>query len=301
MAIDRLAVYTTVYPGVEPYLGDWYRSILSQSDSDFDLWVGVDSLGLDQFSAALGREPEDVNLIIHRHSSPAQIRENAIESLVQSYDAVVFVDSDDLLYPTRVAAVRAALQEHDLIGCALKIIDTQGQELGLTFAPPPGQAIASLLPCYNVFGLSNTAYRTEVLRRCLPIPADCVCIDWLLATRAWALGAGMHFDRVPQMAYRQHGANTARVLLPFTAEQVMGAASRVCNHYVCLLAAGWPLPTAHRQVIEAARERAERFHGSISQSPDRLNRYVEALNQLTPEYIWWWCVAHPNLEEIWEN
>lgn len=301
MAIDRLAVYTTVYPGVEPYLQDWYQSILSQSDSGFDLWVGIDSLSLDQFNAALGDQPQAMNVIANRNLSPAQIRQNAIALLVEKYDGVIFVDSDDLLYPTRVAAVRAALQAHDLTGCALRIVDDRGQELGMTFAPPSGETLESLLPRYNVFGLSNTAYRSDVLRGCLPIPADCICIDWLLATRAWALGAKLYFDRVPRMAYRQYSANIARVLLPFTAAQVTQAAERVCNHYACLLGAGWPLPLSHQPVIDAARARAEEFYSAISESPVRLDRYVEALNQLTPEYIWWWCVAHPNLEEIWKN
>ena len=39
-----LAVYTTIYPGVEPYLGDWYRSLCQQTDQEFQLWIGLDHL-----------------------------------------------------------------------------------------------------------------------------------------------------------------------------------------------------------------------------------------------------------------
>ena len=44
---------------------------------------------------------------------------------------------------------------------------------------------------------------------------------------------------------------------------------------------------------------AASFHATVAHSADTLARYVEALNQLTPDYVWWWCVAHPCLEEIW--
>ena len=34
---ERLAVYTTVYPGVEPFLAEWRASLRAQTDGDFDL------------------------------------------------------------------------------------------------------------------------------------------------------------------------------------------------------------------------------------------------------------------------
>lgn len=301
MAIDRLAVYTVAHPGVSPYLAQWYRSVLAQTDNDFDLWVSVDSLSPEEFVDALEVEPSALNILVARDLSPAQLRQEAIQMLVEDYSAIIFVDSDDLLYPTRVESARTALQSHDLVGCALRIINEEGHELGIVFAPAVEENIESLLPRYNIFGLSNTAYRSATLRQCLPIPADCVCIDWLLATRAWAIGADLHFDRVPEMAYRQYSANTARVLLPFTTEQIVKSAERVLNHYHCVLSNGWELPVAHKSIIETAGDRAESFHRAMTESPSTLNRYVEALNEMDPQYIWWWCVAHPNLEEIWKN
>ena len=41
----RIGVYTTVYPGVEPYLLDWYRSLRQQTDQEFQLWIGLDMIG----------------------------------------------------------------------------------------------------------------------------------------------------------------------------------------------------------------------------------------------------------------
>lgn len=301
MPSERLAVYTTVYPGTEKYLAAWYQSVLAQTDSDFDLWIGLDSLSPNDVLACLGARSEDVRMIEAFDSSPAEIRQKAIQVLIKQYPAIIFVDSDDLLYPKRVAAARDALRHHDVVGCALRIIDEQGHDLGVALEPPADQDITTMLPRYNVFGLSNTAYRSDVLSECLPIASDCVCIDWLLATRAWAVGADMHFDHTAHMAYRQYGANIARVLLPFDDVQVLKATERVLNHYRCALNQEWELPNAHRAALVDACDRTQRFNKTITESSHALQQYVESLNKLSPQYIWWWCVAHPELEYIWKN
>ncbi len=52
----KLAVYTTIYPGVEPYLPDWCRSLLGQTDQSSDLWIRAGHLWarkqLSKYSAA---------------------------------------------------------------------------------------------------------------------------------------------------------------------------------------------------------------------------------------------------------
>ncbi len=53
-----LAVYTTIYPGVEGYLADWYRSLRQQTDQDFQLWIGLDMLGSESVQNMLGSRPE---------------------------------------------------------------------------------------------------------------------------------------------------------------------------------------------------------------------------------------------------
>jgi len=213
----------------------------------------------------------------------------------------VLVDSDDLLYPARVERARKALQTYEVAGCALSIIDEMGRSLGTTFGPPAGASIEALLPSYNVFGMSNSAYRSEVLRACLPIPPNCVLVDWLLATRAWAHGASMSFDAAPGMAYRQYGANTARVVPPFTEQQVLEAAGRVLNHYRAVMSSGCGIPVDKLEQLQTAQSRAETFMTSISRSARTLHNYVQALNGIPPLYIWWWCVAHPELEAIWKS
>jgi hypothetical protein len=298
---ERLALYTTIYPGAEPFLAEWYQSVLAQTDRDFDVWIGVDSLEANDVMTCLGAPPDAVRLVTTKGETPAGVRQCAVEHLVGEYPAVVFVDCDDLLYPSRVAAAREALRRHDVVGCALRIVDEQGRDLGLTFGPPVGENFDTLLPRCNVFGLSNTTYQSDVLRHCLPLPEGCELVDWLLVTRAWSAGSRLHFDNVPRMAYRQYSANVARVLLPFSSPQVMRATERVLGHYACVLRSGGELPYANRRALETAHARVELFHRAVTGSAATLESYIEALNRSVPQYVWWWSVAHPELEEIWNN
>jgi hypothetical protein len=299
--IRRLAVYTTVYPSVKPYLSDWYQSIREQSDTDFELFIGVDSLTADEITTAIGCSPRATLLFNDPDSSAAQIRNAALTKLIAEYDAVVLVDSDDLLHPSRVSAARAALRTHDVSGCALRLIDEEGRDLGLTFGPARNTEFGSLLARYNVFGLSNTAYRSKTLRSCLPVPENCVLIDWLLATRAWATGAALNFDRTERMSYRQYQNNTAKVLPPFTAQHILRAAKLVLDHYRFFFSTSRLDAFASPQArLATAFQRAECFYQAVKKR-EKLERYVDALNALVPKYVWWWCVAHPDLEDIWKN
>jgi hypothetical protein len=297
-ASDRLAVYTTVYPAAERFLPAWYDSVRQQTDQDFDVWVGLDGLTAERVTARL-----DSPGVIHwveaaAGASPAGIRNTALRQLVASYPGVVLVDSDDLLAPERVAAARAALASDDLNACGLRLMDEDGCPSNRMFGVARDTDLDALLPSYNVFGLSNTAYRSEILGRCLPVPDDCVLIDWLLATRAWWQDARLTIDPAPRMWYRQYRDNTARVVGPFTPEEVLRATGLVLEHYrMALSEARGSTPKVRR--VAAARTRTERFARAVTESRPLLLEYVERLNDLTPASVWWWCVGHPELESLW--
>jgi hypothetical protein len=300
MSFDRLALYTVVYPGVERYLAAWYESVCCQSDQKFDLWISIDSLRIDDVTRILGVKPSANWLIASPHQSPATIRQEGLQQIARDYSIIVLVDSDDVLYPSRIQFARKDLENHDVTACALRFIDDAGKDLNLTFASSLESTLDDLLLRTNVFGLSNSAYRSETLLRCLPIPDDCILIDWLLATRAWLNGASMHFDASTHMAYRQHGRNTTRVIPPFRDSEVRRAADLVLGHYRIVLESIKGHPASLRtQALREAFARAQVFYRTVTSSAEHLTRYITALNQLPPQYLWWWTVAHPALEDIW--
>ena len=212
-------------------------SLRQQTDQEFQLWIGLDKLAKRiQSRSVLGPDLKANWVVAPAGATPAQIRQKALASIVETCSGVVLVDSDDLLHPSRVAAARAALQNSELAGCALCLIDQQGNDLDLTFDLPPQLEPDDVFPRNNVFGFSNSAFRSDLLRRCLPIPATAVLVDWFLATRAWLLGARLTFDHVPRMDYRQHPTNTARVRFPFSPDQVISDTALVRQHFQLVLA-----------------------------------------------------------------
>jgi hypothetical protein len=293
----KIALYTTFYPAAKPYLQTWADSVAAQTDQAFDLWIAVDNVSVDD--VVLPRERIRW-LYAEADDTPASLRQRAFEEIIQAYDGVIFVDSDDVLLPNRVNAAKHYLKLCDVYGCALKLIDTSGQDLSLTFSTTRAD-YPNLLNHYNVFGLSNTAYRTETLAKCLPFPADTVLVDWLLITRALQENAELFFDQTPHMLYRQYANNTAKVLAPYTLAEIQKATALVLWHYKRLEGKQESKGAGEQFQIQLQKRQLEvqQFSTTIADKAI-LARYTEALNALKPVFLWWECVAHPELENIWK-
>jgi hypothetical protein len=300
--MKRIAVYTTIYPGVEVYLLDWYRSVQAQTDQDFQLWIGLDGIEASSVETVIGAHLETVWVPSEPDNTPAQIRQRSLAQIVEDFDAVVLVDSDDILHPTRVEAARAALQTSELAACALRLVDQHRHDLGTILTLPRCAVPDSILPRNNVFGFSNSTYRSELLRLCLPLPANIVLVDWFLATKAWLMGARLAFDPVVRMDYRQHGANMAPIRFPFDANQVVRDAKKVREHYHLLQALPMEnvLPDCWARVQQAAAD-VQLFFEQVVSQPKKLENYVRNLNTLEPQTVWWWDVAQPALQWMWKD
>jgi len=300
--MQRIAVYTTIYPGVEMYLPDWYRSVQAQTDQDFQLWIGLDGIEAGAVEAVIGAHLEAVWVPSKPDNTPARIRQLSLAQIVEDFDAVVLVDSDDILHPSRVAAARTVLQTCELAACALRLADQHRQDLG-TILTLPGRAVPdNILPRNNVFGFSNSAYRSELLRRCLPLPAGIALVDWFLATNAWLIGATLAFDPIVRMEYRQHGANMAPIRFPFDANQVIRDTKKVREHYYLLQASLMEnvLPDRWAEVQEVAAD-VQLFFEQVVSQPKKLEDYLRNLNTLEPPAVWWWDVAQPALQWMWKD
>jgi hypothetical protein len=295
-----LALYTTVYPGVERYLADWYQSLRRQTDQDCQLWVGLDMVGVESTKAAMGGDPDAIWVPGRTGDSPATIRQRALAQIVASHDAVVLVDSDDIMHSTRIATARTMLRANDLAACALRLVDERGSSMDVTFTLPPNTTPEDVFPCTNAFGLSNSALRSEVLRQCLPIPAAVALVDWFLSTRAWLLGSRLAFGERVEMDYRQHRANMARVLAPFHEQQVILDTERVRRHFRLVGASPLEgvLPDRLAE-LERAAAGVEAFHERVVLQPKLLARYLQALNELSTPSLWWSWVANPLLRHMW--
>lgn len=298
--IKSLCLYTTIYPNAKEYLLEWYRSTLEQTDSDFQLWIGLDAMSVEEVTACLGTEVKATWVLAGCDDTPAQVRQRALERIVDVHDGVILVDSDDILHETRVAAAREDLQRSDLSGCALNLVDRAGKPLNMIMSLPPTSLPDEVFPRHNIFGLSNSAFRTELLRRCLPIPSEVVLVDWFLATRAWLYGARLMFDHVVRMNYRQHDQNMAQVRPPFTEMQIKRDTIRVIRHLQLVRSTlGQGAVAARVHMLDRARCDIQAFHDKVVLRSSILKSYLESLNRLDPTPVWWASVAHASLRGMW--
>lgn len=296
----KTALYTTIYPGEEPYIKPWYDSVQNQTCRDFEIVIGLDEFTPEQVFDCVGFSFKAHFIPADKGASPAQVREKAFRFINKNYDRVVFTDSDDILHPERIERASRLLDSCDITACSLRIIDTDGTDLKRIFPLEEQPNLFKLMPRANVFGLSNTAYKTSLLEKVMPFPAECVMLDWFMATRAWLYGAEIKTDTKALMDYRQHHANTARVLPPFTKSQLLRACELLKLHYELIEIHVLPdfpqvKPTYAKQI-----SRLETFIDAMSHA-ERLEEYLSALNKQEENYIWWSWIAHPALEEIWKN
>ena len=285
-----------MYPAATPFIRDWAESVERQEDRGFDLWIALDALRPEEVQGAAHRRLDARWVTGVSGDTPATVRARVIERVVREYEAVVFVDCDDVLLPGRVAAARQALQTADAVACRIDLVSETGSPIGASLPARPPADLRASLPISNMFGLSNTAYASNLLARCLPIPRECVLVDWFLATRALFAGGRLAFDPRPGMLYRQHASNTARVG-PCTSSELGTAAGRVRQHHEVVLATV-PVNDPQAEPWRRRLDEIKSFQRFLEDSR-RAEAYVLAFNHLELEYHWWESVADPRLEQLW--
>lgn len=134
-------------------------------------------------------------------------------------DVVIVLDADDLLHPeaaARAAAAFAADPSLAKVQCRMDTIDAAGEATGAIKPPahlplPSGDMRrAELAFPFDLtwLAMSANAFRTEAVRRILPIPEPeyRICADWYLVHLTALLGPVASLEEVGA-SYRVHGSN----------------------------------------------------------------------------------------------
>lgn len=296
---DKLALYATVYPGVEKYLNTWYDSVRNQTDQNFDIWIGLDVLSSNALPGDF-KNNYRIKYVSLENSTPVTVRQKAIEQMTDRYSAVVFLDADDFITRDRITRVREHLEKFDVYGCAMRIVDESDRETGKVFNYVPND-YENLILRTNIFGFSNTAYRSNILKSCLPIPEKARHLDWFIVTRAVLNGASVTFDKHPQVYYRRYGENNSSILPPFQKENIIFAAGEIINHYGLILTHTKNISVEMKRRFEDYNQNTREFLDVFRNSPTVQKQYIEELNKTEEPYPWWDIVAKPELEGIWKR
>lgn len=292
----KFALVTAIYPAVTKYLWDFFESLRQQSDQDYELWIGLDGISEKEVLHAAGLFSNIYSVKAPCKATPAVVRNKVLEQALQNCDTVALVDADDILDKTRVEAAKNSALKYDVTATAMQYVDNEGEKIEGLFDPSFGDPS---LVMDNVFGFSNTTWRSQVLAKLTPVPVDCVLMDWFVSSLALYSGATLGYDRKTRMYYRQHPGNIAASRPPFIPKQIIKATELVLGHYELLIATFANSKIEQIDKIKEAKNFVAHFFKAITKQ-DVLEKYVAELNALPDRHVWWSCVAHPELEEIWK-
>ena len=167
----KLSIVTVCYPSVLPFIKPFFLSLMNQTDSDFDLWIGLDALEPSSIISIVGDAKKAKFVEVPFRSTTAGVRNTVLKYALEYSDAVVLVDSDDVLLETRVEFAKASVDKNDLTATAMRYIDQEGNKINGIFDPV--NCDPDLLKS-NAYGFTNTTWRTDTLKKLLPVPVHCV-------------------------------------------------------------------------------------------------------------------------------
>lgn len=210
--MSKTVFITTVFPGIESYLPDFFRSIHIQSYQNFDLLVMND--GLASIKEFL---PENFNVHMEMYiprnaNNPAAIREEAIEiARNKAYEVVVFGDADDYFQENRVELCLDYLLQEKIIVNELSLVNQEGLLISENYFSNrllnKQRIDLGFIENKNIFGLSNSAFKMEILRN-YHSDTNVIAFDWFFFTQLLMNSAtDALFTNETISYYRQHEQN----------------------------------------------------------------------------------------------
>jgi len=290
MKKSQTVFLTTIFPASEGFLHDFFRSLQSQTEGDFDVLVINDGvLGFDEYKGQYA----DLNIIEEiSTASPAKNREfGIIRSIELGYKNIIFGDSDDFFSKNRVAESIEGLKDNDIVVNELTIFSLQNR-IDNFFA----KHLKSISTAQdnilngNIFGFSNIAVCSSIIKENLKFDDSLIAVDWFFIT-ILLLGQKpqIKFLGNVQTFYRQYGNNTIGMSLLLTVEKLDLGLSVKYIHYSLL--------TEHCQrnnlekysvlfenkLIEIQKLKEELINSSFKE------KYINVINTNFPEiFSGWW-------------
>lgn len=288
------AVFSVVYPGVEPYLPDFFSSLCNQDDKDFAVFIMND--GIDNFSERFNQFNMQLKMrnVPNSGLSPAQIRKIGIMWLEQEgITNVVFADSDDYFSTNRVRVSKELLSDRNEYSAVVnelilfgngKLIPMLGTKL------VNGEIIAKeWIRNANFCGLSNTALRLNKVAAILKnIPDQAITFDWNLYSRLLNRGDRMIYTSRAVTYYRQYNNNVASPYLQ-NEQMIMRGIRIKLDHYLSLR-------DIHPWYSKMARQYdtlLKRLNSDFTLKDNYIKRVIET----APEIPFWWEMIK-TLEEL---
>ena len=206
----KIAFLTTIFPMNKQYLYDFFDSLKNQTCQNFDVIVVND--GYKEFDELKSAYNQTLNIIELQYSNtPAKNREYGINYCIDnSYDILVFGDSDDYFEKNRIEKSLELLKEYDVVVNDLSLFDESAvyEEKYLSHRLKNFEVVEpEFIKDKNIFGMTNTAIKLESISK-VTFDNNIVAVDWYLFKSLLEQGLKAVFTNETVSLYRQYENNT---------------------------------------------------------------------------------------------
>ncbi|AXH14489.1 hypothetical protein CP985_13205 [Malaciobacter mytili LMG 24559] len=204
----KIALLTTIFPMNESYLIQFFDSLEKQTFKDFDIIVVND--GYKDFNKIKDKYATLKIIELNYSNTHAKNREYGINYVISnSYDILIFGDSDDYFKNNRVEVSIEKLKKYDIVINDLSLFYNKNYYNKMYFSNRinnNSEIKLELILDKNIFGMSNSAIKLEKVDL-IEFDKSLIAIDWYLFSYLLIKGLKAVFTNETETFYRQHSDN----------------------------------------------------------------------------------------------
>ena len=274
-----------VFEEVKPFLDEYFTSIDSQTEKNFDLLILKDKYK----DKIPGGKTKNIVIDIENNDSPAQIRQYGIQYAIKNnYKNIIFTDTDDNYSQNYVESLMLGLENNDFVYSNIVPVDNNGITINNYFSLPHETKRYEQIINYNFIGLGCSAVRSEIIRE-INIPSDIIAVDWYLYTILLLNGFAGKLVENASVYYRQHYNNTVGGLKQLDRVRLLKGIDIKEKHYLYIY--NYCLENNYKSV---AKEYEIKYQEMLAlklflQENINLEKYINTINiNLNTVYKGWW-------------
>ncbi|MBT6112274.1 MAG: hypothetical protein HOH03_01555 [Candidatus Marinimicrobia bacterium] len=274
-----------VFEEVKPFLDEYFTSIDSQTEKNFDLLILKDKYK----DKIPGGKTKNIVIDIENNDSPAQIRQYGIQYAIKNnYKNIIFTDTDDNYSQNYVESLMLGLENNDFVYSNIVPVDNNDITINNYFSLPHETKRYEQIINYNFIGLGCSAVRSEIIRE-INIPSDIIAVDWYLYTILLLNGFAGKLVENASVYYRQHYNNTVGGLKQLDRVRLLKGIDIKEKHYRYIY--NYCLENNYKSV---AKEYEIKYQEMLAlklflQENINLEKYINTINiNLNTVYKGWW-------------
>ena len=274
-----------VFEEVKPFLDEYFTSIDSQTEKNFDLLILKDKYK----DKIPGGKTKNIVIDIENNDSPAQIRQYGIQYAIKNnYKNIIFTDTDDNYSQNYVESLMLGLENNDFVYSNIVPVDNNDITINNYFSLPHETKRYEQIINYNFIGLGCSAVRSEIIRE-INIPSDIIAVDWYLYTILLLNGFAGKLVENASVYYRQHYNNTVGGLKQLDRVRLLKGIDIKEKHYLYIY--NYCLENNYESV---AKEYEIKYQEMLElklflQESINLEKYINSINiNLNTVYKGWW-------------